>query len=224
MNTLTNNRVLVSWSGGKDCCFALYKAKELGLEPISLFTSMPGAEHRTYGHGLKKEILIRQAEALGIPIDIAIVETPDYRPFFLNALLRHKAENNISGMVFGDLYLMEHRTWLEDVCKEAGITPYFPLWMKPEDAYSALLEFIGLGFECIVVKIRREILGEEWLGRKIDIEFAEAAKGFICPMGENGEFHSFVINGPLFKQPLQVAIECKNLEGKEPGISLKLIN
>lgn len=224
MNTQTNNRVLVSWSGGKDCCFALYKAKAQGLEPVSLFTSMPGAEHRTYGHGLKKEILIRQAEALGIPIDIAVVETPDYRPFFLNALLRHKCENNISGMVFGDLYLMEHRTWLEDVCKEAGITPYFPLWMKPEGAYPALLEFIGLGFESIVVKIRRDILGQEWLGRKIDLEFAEAAKGFICPMGENGEFHSFVVNGPLFKEPLRVAIEGKTLDEKEPGITLKLLN
>lgn len=224
MNTQINNRVLVSWSGGKDCCFALFKAMEAGLEPVCLFTSIPGNDSYTYGHGLSREILIKQAEAMDIPIDIAIVETQDYRQFFLNALLRHKVENNISGMVFGDLYLMEHRTWLEDVCKEAGIKPLFPLWMKPEDAYPALLEFIGLGFESIVVKIRREILGEEWLGRKIDLDFANAAKGFICPMGENGEFHTFVVNGPLFIKPLQIAITDRNETEKELGVTIKVLN
>jgi diphthine-ammonia ligase len=224
MNNQTNKRVIISWSGGKDCCFALFKAMEAGLEPVSLFTSMPAIDCYTYGHGLGSEILVKQAEAMGIPIDIAMVETPDYRQFFLNALLKHKVENNIGGMVFGDLYLMEHRTWLEDVCKEAGIIPHFPLWMKPEEAYAALLEFISLGFESVVVKIRKEILGKEWVGRKIDIDFARAAKGLICPMGENGEFHSFVVNGPLFIKPLHIALADKTETEKELGITVKLLN
>jgi diphthine-ammonia ligase len=224
MNTQTNKRVIVSWSGGKDCCFALFKAMEAGLEPVSLFTSMPGNEGYTYGHGLGKEILIKQAEAIGIPIDIAMVETPDYRQFFLNALIKHKIENKVSGMVFGDLYLMEHRTWLDDVCKEACITPHFPLWMQPEDAYPALLEFISLGFESIVIKIRKDLLGREWLGRKIDLDFAKAAQGLICPMGENGEFHSFVVNGPLFIKPLQIALADKTETEKELGLTIKILN
>jgi uncharacterized protein (TIGR00290 family) len=217
-------RVVVSWSGGKDCCFALYKAMKAGFEPVSLFTSMPGGNHRTYGHGLSNDILIKQAENIGIPIDIAVVGTSEYRPFFLDTILRYKAAQNISGMVFGDLYLMEHRTWLENVCHQAGITAYFPLWMKPEEAYSALLEFIDLGFESIIVKIRKGMLGEEWLGRKIDKNFAIENKGKICPMGENGEFHSLVMDGPIFRNTLSVETEGRTESDKEVGLTLKLCN
>jgi uncharacterized protein (TIGR00290 family) len=185
---------------------------------------MPGNSNLTYGHGLKNEILVKQAEALGIPIDIAVVNSDEYRPFFLNALMRHKETNGITGMVFGDLYLMEHRTWLEDVCKEAGIVPYFPVWMKPEDAYPVLLEFIDLGFESIIVKISKGSMDPSWLGKKIDITFAVENHGKICPMGENGEFHSLVVNGPIFKNPLHVEVENKTENEKEFGIILKLSN
>jgi diphthine-ammonia ligase len=221
---MEKQRVIVSWSGGKDCCFALYRALKQGFEPVCLFTSMPGSNHRTYGHGLKKEILYKQADLLNIPINIAIVEDPEYRPFFLKALLRHKTENNITGMVFGDLYLMEHRTWIEDVCREAGITPYFPLWMEPKDAYPSLIEFIELGFESIVLNIRKGTLDKSWLGRKIDKTFAIENKNKICPMGENGEFHSLVTNGPLFSAPLDVEIESSVESEKDYGIFLKLKN
>jgi uncharacterized protein (TIGR00290 family) len=219
---MEKRRVIVSWSGSKDCCFALCKAIGAGLEPVCLFTSMPGNSHRTYGHGLKKEILYRQAELLNLPIDVAIVEGPEYRPFFLDALIRHKTENSITGMVFGDLYLMEHRTWIEDVCCEAGITPYFPLWMKPEDAYPALIEFIELGFESIIVNIKKGTLDKTWLGKRIDKTFALENKNKICPMGENGEFHSLVVNGPLFSNPLEVEIEGNHENENEFGISIKL--
>jgi len=215
-------KVLISWSGGKDCCFALYKAIITGMDPVSLFTSMPGTDNKTFGHGLGNDILIKQAEAIGLPIDISIVNTNNYRSFFLDVIEYHKETNGISGMVFGDLYLMEHRTWLENVCKEANITPYFPLWMKKEDAYSALLEFINLKFESILIKLRNDYLNEEWLGKKIDLEFALQNKDKICPMGENGEFHSLVINGPLFKFPLHVSIAGKTRTDKETGLILKL--
>lgn len=210
-----NKKVIVSWSGGKDCNFALYKAVKEGFTPVALLTTMPSGEHYTYGHGFSHELLKKQAEALQIPIEIAIVSTPDYRSFYVDLLKKYKTQHDIEGVIFGDLYLQVHRDWIEDVCKEADVNPHFPLWIKPDQAYDLLLEFIDLGFKCMIVKTNKRFLDKEWTGTFIDKKFAEFAKGKICPMGESGEFHTLVIDGPLFSHPLSVNVETIIEEEKE---------
>jgi uncharacterized protein (TIGR00290 family) len=110
-------------------------------------------------------------------------------------------------MVFGDIYLQEHRDWIERVCREVGITPILPLWsMTPEHVLS---DFIQIGFEAIVISVKADIFSEDWLGRRIDRSFLSDLKKLgqekevdVC--GEQGEYHTLVLDGPLFRKRMQV--------------------
>jgi len=109
----------------------------------------------------------------------------------------------IQAMVFGDVYLDEHRTWVERVCGDLGIVPVEPLWNVP--AVQVVEEFIGLGFEAVIVSGKADLFGEDFVGRSLDREMLEELKRRdICPCGENGEFHSLVVDGPLFKRRIEI--------------------
>ncbi|TBR19743.1 ATP pyrophosphatase, partial [bacterium] len=110
-------------------------------------------------------------------------------------------------------YLQEHRDWIDKVCAELKITPIIPLWDK--DTSELISEFIKKGFKAIIVSTRSDMLGSEWLGREIDTEFAREikSKGNIDLCGERGEFHTFVYDGPFFKNPLQFSLGNKALKG-----------
>jgi diphthine-ammonia ligase len=110
----------------------------------------------------------------------------------------------ISAGVFGDIDFNEHRIWIDRVCSDMGIKPYYPLW--EENQNKLLMDFIKAGFVSVVVATRADLLGEEWLGRKIDLKFLEDLGRLkdITPCGEAGEYHSLVIDGPLFKKRLEI--------------------
>ncbi|MFC1972085.1 diphthine--ammonia ligase [Chloroflexota bacterium] len=200
------DRVFASWSGGKDSSLALYRAVKSGL-PASYLLNMvteDGTHSRT--HGLSVGVLQAQSQALGIPVMQCPTTWDNYEAEFKQALRALKLEG-ITGGVFGDIDFDEHRQWIERVCGEVDIVPHLPLWGESQD--SLMREFIDLGFEATVVTTRADLLGEEWLGRKIDRYFLARLNELgkekaITPSGEAGEYHTLVTNGPLFNQRIEI--------------------
>jgi uncharacterized protein (TIGR00290 family) len=194
------------WSAGKDSCFAYYKAKQQGHNIISLFnfTEFDGAN--SLSHGLSAGIIHRQITATGLSFLQKPMPKENYRNEFIALIKQWKKENGIEGIVFGDIYLEEHKEWIEMACKESGVAPIFPLWGK--DTAILINEIIGAGFKAIIVSVLKDSLGNEWLGRKIDNDFVKEIDGLgnIDPCGEKGEFHTFVYDGPIFKKPVEFSI------------------
>jgi uncharacterized protein (TIGR00290 family) len=117
----------------------------------------------------------------------------------------YKIKEGIEGIVCGDIYLQGHRDWIDKVCAELKVKAILPIWT--EDTEGLIKEIIDSGFKSVVVSVKKDVLGQEWLGRKIDDGFVKDLKalGNIDLCGERGEFHTFVYDGPIFKQPLKFA-------------------
>jgi uncharacterized protein (TIGR00290 family) len=159
---------------------------------------------RSCSHGISATVIKRQAEALGISIVQHPTTGDTYEAVFIKTLKDFRQEGIEAG-VFGDIDFSPHREWIEKVCTAAGITPHLPLWQ--ENQVKLMEEFIDVGFKAIVVAVKAELLGKEALGRTVDRQFlaylAELDKG-ITPCGEAGEFHTLVIDGPLFQKRLEI--------------------
>ena len=201
-------KVIASWSGGKDSCFACYKALAQGYEVSYLVNFISREFRRVSFHGTRARLISRQTQAVGIPL-VQYAVPPDmalYEQRFKRAVSVLK-RRGARGMVFGDIYLQEHRDWIERVCGEAGVTPVIPLWgIAPE---RVLREFIEAGFEAVVISVKADVFGEEWLGRKVDCGFLADLKRLgrgksvdVC--GEQGEYHTLVVDGPLFRKRMQI--------------------
>jgi diphthine-ammonia ligase len=195
-------RVFCSWSGGKESCLACYQAIQGGHEVASLLTMVTTTGNYTRSHRLSGELLIAQSQAVGIPLYQRRASWNTYEREFTRALTSLKREG-IEGGVFGAFYLSEDRSWVEQVCSEAGIVPLLPLWgMGGKDL---LRTFIEAGFEAIVVAIRSDIMNEHWLGARIDGEFVEQMeKSGVDVCGENGEYHTLVVDGPIFSKRIEI--------------------
>jgi diphthine-ammonia ligase len=192
----------VSWSGGKDATLSFYKAvREYNLEVKYLLNMVSEDGKKSRTHGIGSKLLLAQSEAIEIPILQRPTSWNTYEKEFIEQAKWIK-EQGISIGVFGDIDLQEHRDWVERVCSIVGIDPLFPIWQK--DREQLLNEFIAAGFETQIVSVRSDLMGKEWLGRKIDASFIEDLKKypFIDLCGEKGEFHSFVTNGPIFKKQI----------------------
>ena len=206
-------QVVASWSGGKDSCLACYKAVVQGYEVSYLVNFISREFRRVSFHGTRARLIAKQAEAIGIPLAQYTVP-PDmslYEQRFKEAVSALK-RSGVEGMVFGDIYLQEHRDWVERVCSELGITPILPLWDIASE--HVLGEFIEAGFEAVVVSVNAGIFGEEWLGRRIDHSFLADLKRLsrgkeIDVCGEHGEYHTLVVDGPLFQERMQVTYGVK---------------
>ncbi len=195
-------RVFVSWSGGKDSSLALYRAMRNGLKIASLFTMLVPDGSTSASHGLTKDILDVQAAAMGIPIVYGKASAKDYEMEF-KRIAKYLKSQGVEGGVFGDINLQEHREWIERVCCDVEVKPFLPLWC--EDYDKMLNEFFDNGFEAIVVSARMALIDSEWVGHPFNWDFIRylESKGHD-KMGERGEFHTLVTNGPVFKQPLRI--------------------
>lgn len=199
-----SDRGFVSWSGGKDGCLALYRAVSNGRDVRYLANMVTNDGKRSCSHGISAAVIKRQAEALGIPIVQRRTTGDNYTQVFTNTLRSSRAERIESG-VFGDIDFEPHREWIERVCGAAGITPHLPLW--GEDQSALMEEFINAGFVSVVVAVRADLLGPEALGRTVDRDFMAYLEGLgkgITPCGESGEFHTLVVDGPLFRKRLEM--------------------
>lgn len=190
------------WSGGKDSCFACYKAKLRGHKIASVFNFVNPNSNGSLSHGLSAEIIQRQLAAVDILFLQKSMPKERYRQAFMKLINEWKIQKGVEAIVFGDIYLQEHKDWIDKVCNELKVKAILPLWGK--DTQELIAEIIGAGFKAIVVSTRADLLGPEWLGRQIDAKFIKEIKllGNIDPCGEKGEYHTFVYDGPLFKKPV----------------------
>jgi uncharacterized protein (TIGR00290 family) len=202
-------KATVSWSGGKDSCFACYKAMEEGFEIQSLLTMMNNRGESSF-HMINADLLDAQSEAIGIPIVKCKTAPEIYEHDFKNSL-RQLRSAGVGGIVTGDIFeVAQHEAgWLERVCKETGMKPIRPLWRR--NTRQILDEFIELGFKATVVRVNLGLLGEEFLGRSLDTEFlSELARlENVDPCGERGEYHTLVTDGPLFNNRIEI-LETRN--------------
>src|SRR3989344_3126812 len=197
-------KVIASTSGGKDSTFAIFKAIQVGHEIVYLANTIAFDSGRVRFHGVKKEIIQAQAKALGIPLLQKETTPENYRKEYIENVREVISKEGIEGLVLGDIFLQDCFDWAKAICDELGITLIEPLWkIDPEKLFK---EFIESGFEAIVVSTQANILDESWVGRKLDQSFLEDIKKIkgvdIC--GENGEYHSLVLNGPNFKKRLEI--------------------
>jgi len=197
-------KVAVSWSGGKDSCFACYKAIQEGHDAAQLLIMMSNPDTSNF-HMISAELLDAQSHAIGIPIAKRVTAAGTYEQDFKKALLQMKAKG-VEGIVTGDVYdvAMHEAGWLDRVCEEMGLKPVKPLWHR--DTLQIVNEFINIGFKATVVRAKNDVLGLEWLGRQVNKQFIDdlAKLGTVDPCGERGEYHTVVTDGPLFKKSIEI--------------------
>ena len=198
------NLILISsWSGGKDSCLACYKAMKIGYQVKYLLNFISEKYKRVSFHGTEAKLIQLQAEAAGMLLLQKETTPGGYEQEFKEAV-KILIPDGIKGMVFGDIYLQEHKEWVERVCGELGIEPVEPLWR--EDPEETLLEFIDAGFEALIVSAECDLFGKEWIGRRVDREFLKYLKeNGIDLCGENGEYHTLVTAGPIFKKKIRIS-------------------
>jgi uncharacterized protein (TIGR00290 family) len=207
-------KVVAAWSGGKDSCFACYKAMKAGLDVVGLVTFMQ-SETLSNFHGIRSDLLDAQAKAIGVPLVKRVTTRETYESQFKDTLLSFKAKG-VEGIVTGDIYEVAHHEerWLERVCREVGYTPVRPLWQG--NTTEIFKEFVNAGFKATVVRTKLSRLGQEWLGRELDSKFLAdilKVKG-VDPCGEGGEYHTVVTDGPIFKQSIKLVETAKSSSGE----------
>lgn len=199
--------LLCSWSGGKDSCFALMQAKKQGHIPKALLNVLNEEGKISRSHGIPSAILQAQADAAGLPIHLIQSSWKEYEPNFTGALQQLKDQYGLEGAVFGDIDLQPHCDWEEKVCGNAGLTALLPLWQQ--DRKTLVSEMLNNGIRTMITSCNEQ-MGEAFLGKMLDetlVNELEAIGVDVC--GENGEFHTLVLDCPLFMQPLQVEITAK---------------
>jgi len=219
-----HGKAFVSWSGGKDSVLACYNAiKNDGIEIAYLLNMLSENGTHSRSHHLSVAVLKAQAEAMRIPIVQRQATWRGYEEEFKKTLSFFK-KGGIQTGVFGDIDVQEHRDWVERVCSESGLNAILPLWQRSRD--SLMGEFIVVGFKAVIVAVKLECMGSEWLGRQLDRQFVEDMRRLphvdLC--GENGEYHTFVYDGPLFKKPVVFATGEKILGDKHCFLELKIKN
>lgn len=204
MNEFRKKRVVVSWSGGKDACLALYRVLKDNYHVVCLVSMVSGKDSRNHAHGISLDILKLQADAIGLPL-VLVDSAGNYEQSLENALIRLKEEFAVEAIVFGSLYLEEDRAWNEKVARKAGLEPLFPVWTTRDESHQLLIEFITHGFKAVICRASSKYFDQSWAGRLIDLDFYQEVqhKG-ICVMGEMGEYHTFVIDGPIFQKRVDI--------------------
>ncbi|MBO8179274.1 MAG: diphthine--ammonia ligase [Archaeoglobus sp.] len=185
---------IAMWSGGKDSSLALWRAlKETNVDRLLCMVH----EGKARAHGIDVEIIKAQERAMGKEILTEETTWETYEERLKNVFRRI----GVKKAIFGDIYLQEHRDWIERVCGEVGIEPVFPLWK--EDTEKLAREFVAAGFEAYVIAVRKDL--KEILGKKFDEQLIDfALENGVDPCGENGEFHTLVVDGPIFKERVVV--------------------
>jgi diphthine-ammonia ligase len=191
-----------SWSGGKDSCLAAYLALSQGYKISHLVNFISQEFKRVSFHGTEARLIQLQSQAMGIPLLQKQTTWEGYETEFKEAV-SSLLPQGVKGMVFGDIYLDQHREWVERVCGEIGIEAVEPLWNK--DTESVFTDFIDAGFEAVIVSASDELIDRGWVGKRLDRNFMgylKAKKIDLC--GENGEYHTLVVNGPLFQRRIEI--------------------
>lgn len=209
---MNKEKVVVSFSGGKDCTLSLYRMIKKGYKVIGLLVTFDN-ENDSCFHRIPKNILQEVSKELEIPlIEVDCSDGKIYEEEFEKSLKCSK-DKGAEICVFGDIDIEAHRKWCLDRCNAVDIKGKFPLWQ--EDRESLTNEFIDYGFKAVIKKINLKALGEEFLGKELNKEVVNEVKNLGCdPSGENGEYHTLVFDGPIFKQGVKFNKVSKEIVGE----------
>lgn len=197
-------RAYMNWSGGKDSSLCLYYILQDQRYAVDcLLTSVNAAHDRISMHGVRRSLLEQQAAAIGLPLQtIELPEQPgmqEYERMMLEKVAQFKS-SGYTHAVFGDIFLEDLKRYREEKLRSADIECVFPLWKIPTQ--QLMQEFLQLGFKAIIVCVNEKYLDKSFCGRIIDASFVNDLPENVDVCGENGEFHSYVFDGPVFKQTI----------------------
>jgi diphthine-ammonia ligase len=195
---------LASWSGGKDSCFAIYKAIQQGMEIAGLMNCISRENGRVSFHFVDAGLIQAQAALLGIPLLQKETTADRYTDEFKEGVHTLAKGNDITGMVFGDIYLDEHLAWVEGVCRDIGIRAVEPLW--GQNTSVLIKAFVAAGFRSVIIAGKVGCVDREWIGKTVDDTFIEylTKRPDVDPCGERGEYHTLVVGGPLFNGSIEI--------------------
>lgn len=197
--------ILMCWSGGKDSALSLHELQRRGeFQVVGLLTTMTSGFDRVSMHGVRRELLLRQAASLGLPLIEAWITphaaNPEYEQAMLAALHPYR-ERGVAKVAFGDIFLRDLRDYRERLLARLGMECLFPIWERHTE--ELIDSFLNSGFRAVTCCIDPRVLPPSFAGREIDRQFVQELPAGIDPCGENGEFHSFVFDGPMFSQPIR---------------------
>jgi uncharacterized protein (TIGR00290 family) len=197
--TLAGKNAVVSFSGGKDSLLALLRAREAGLDVRAVINVLEESGERNRSHGVPRALLAAQAQALGVELVAPSASWKDYESQFVTTL-KALRQRGFEVAVFGDIDLQAHRDWEEKVCELAAITPCLPLWQEPR--LELAREVLRRGIRAVVVCTDSRHLDDRFCGRLYDEQFIADLPANVDACGENGEFHTFVFDGPGFSEAI----------------------
>lgn len=208
MAGMVRERVLFTWSGGKDSAMALYKLLESrDYEVVALLTTLTREYGRVSMHGVREVLLEEQADSIGLRLEKIYIargsSNEDYDARMREALTRYR-RLGVSAVAFGDILLEDVRRYREESLSKIGMKALFPIWGR--DTAKLAREFIDLGFKAIVTCVDSKSLDRRFVGRIYDEEFLRDLPTGVDPCGENGEFHTFVYDGPIFRRRIRFRV------------------
>ncbi|MGV3561557.1 Dph6-related ATP pyrophosphatase [Larkinella arboricola] len=199
------HKAIISWSGGKDAALALFFCQQSArYEVVGLLTNVNEPLGRVSMHGVRTDLIEAQAEALGIPLYTLKLSGDVSMETYSNAVRQSLTEfrkQGVTHVIYGDIFLEDLRQYREQQLGEVGLQGVFPLWQR--DSASLIREFCASGFKAVLVCINAKLLPESWAGRELDETVLPELPSSVDPCGENGEYHSFVYDGPIFTGPVQ---------------------
>jgi len=202
------NKCVFNWSGGKDSSLSLYYLKQAGQYEVRyLLTSINEKLQRISMHGVRVELLRKQAQSIGIPLyPLLMPQEPTMEVYdgLMSRMLGSFKQEGIEYSVFGDIFLEDLKKYREEQLGRVGMKAVFPIWKRPTTDLAR--EFIDLGFKAVLVCVDERHLDRSFAGRPIDRQLLKDLPKGVDPCGENGEYHSFVYDGPIFSQPVPVTL------------------
>jgi uncharacterized protein (TIGR00290 family) len=196
--------VLFCWSGGKDSAMALHALRaSSGYRITSLLTTVTDEYDRISMHGVRRVLLERQAESVGLPLHPILIPPQCINATYearMEAALQHHVAQGVRSVAFGDIFLEDLREYREKNLKRLGMRALFPIWKR--DTRELAHEFVRLGFRAVTVCVDPRVLDASFAGRELDASFFADLPPGVDPCGENGEFHTFVFDGPVFQSPV----------------------
>jgi len=208
MKTTSKEPVIISWSGGKDSMLALHDIRTAGeFDVVAALTTVSQEYERICMHGVRRSLLRRQADELDLPLEeIVLPHQPTnavYETAFAAALESYKAKG-VRRIIFGDIFLADLKAYRDKNLAQLGMSGIYPLWLQ--DSRALVRRFLALGYATRLVCVDTKVMSGDFVGRALDETLLKELPSTVDPCGENGEFHTFVWKGPLFREPLALHV------------------
>lgn len=215
-----NRGFIISFSCGKDSNLAFSRAVKMGYEPKALVVMYNEKEGRSWFHGVTDHLLEEVSKSIGLPLYKVPSDGKSYHATLEEALKKAKEDTDARFVVYGDIDIEDHKVWCTERAKNAGLVPLFPLWQQ--NRVDLVHEFVDAGFKTVIKIVDTTQLGEEFLGKEITKELAAEIKNAGAdPCGENGEYHSMVYDGPIYRYPITMKIGEKFMMGHHAILDIK---